>query len=278
MASQMAMPKNSCSAVETTTSIEETQEIMLKNKLKQIHCQSDKSRVDKIFKDVPHPITMEYYYKVIMNPMQDACSSIKRIGKGHWVVGGFDGHKYVCMDDLVNEPCVVFSFGIAQETSFEREINSLGCIVYGYDHTISKQARERQENKGNGFYIYGKGIDIKPSNKMTTLDHELDKLGLRNKTITYIKMDIEGSEVTVVPEWIKSGLLKNVKQIGMEFHKVDVKKVQSYWDIVEGLYEQGFRLMTFEPNYAMASIKGDEKIGNVHILHEVTFRKADFSC
>ena len=255
----------------------------LESQLRRIHCRQDEARVQKVLDGPPNPITMKHYYQVIMNPLQEACNSMRKIGLGSWVVSGYDGHKFVCMDDLTGvdaNNCVVLSFGIAHETSFEREMNALGCVIHGYDHSISKKARESQENRKNGFFIYGKGIDTKASKKMTTLEAELDKLGLRDKNITYLKMDIEGAEKPVLLNWIDSGLLKNVQQLGVEFHNVKSDNVQVFWDIVEGLYRQGFRLMTFAPNYALRSESAGENWEKafIHPLHEVTFRKVNTAC
>ena len=39
-----------------------------------------------------------------------------------------------------------------------------------------------------------------------------------SRTITYLKVDIEGIEIKALSEWIRSGILDNVKQIGIEIH------------------------------------------------------------
>ena len=39
-----------------------------------------------------------------------------------------------------------------------------------------------------------------------------------NKTISYLKIDIEGSELKSIPTWLESGVLNNVQQIGIELH------------------------------------------------------------
>ena len=133
-----------------------------------------------------------------------------------------------------------------------------------------------QENRDEGFYVFGKGIWTEVSYQYTTLEIEFDNLDLWNKNITYLKMDIETAERKVLINWINAGLLKNVKQIAIEFHRVNSRNVQVYWDIVNGLYQQGFRLMTFEPNYAMwpQRMHWTSSV-YVHMFHEVTFRKMD---
>ena len=128
--------------------------------------------------------------------------------------------------------------------------------------------------------IVTKGIGVNSSDTLTTLEHEFEQLDLWNKDITYIKMDIEGNELEILPNWIESGILKRVKQIGVEFHNVNSERVESYWNIIEGLYEQGFRLMTYDPNLAVNSVRAEGKISDsfVHTVHEVTFRKNAYTC
>lgn len=42
--------------------------------------------------------------------------------------------------------------------------------------------------------------------------------GDEGKKITYLKVDIEGSELKAIPTWLESDVLKNVQQIGIELH------------------------------------------------------------
>lgn len=61
--------------------------------------------------------------------------------------GAWDGHKWVCIDDLKGAAanatppappaCLVYSFGISKDPSFEYAMAKAGCRVYGYDHTVS---------------------------------------------------------------------------------------------------------------------------------------------
>ena len=49
-------------------------------------------------------------------------------GSGNWVMSrNYDGHKYVCLDDFENDQdCLIYSFGINKETSFERDMIKIG--------------------------------------------------------------------------------------------------------------------------------------------------------
>ena len=51
---------------------------------------------------------------------------LKRIG-GHWLKRQVDGDKFICMDNLlVNEKCLIYSFGIANDWTFEDQMDSAG--------------------------------------------------------------------------------------------------------------------------------------------------------
>ena len=50
---------------------------------------------------------------------------------GSWFRNGFDGSKYVCLDDFQDldhggEPCLVYSFGIGADVSFEEAMLQYG--------------------------------------------------------------------------------------------------------------------------------------------------------
>ena len=42
--------------------------------------------------------------------------------------------------------------------------------------------------------------------------------GDAGKKISYLKVDVEGAEHKAISEWIRSGILDHVKQIGIEIH------------------------------------------------------------
>ena len=61
-----------------------------------------------------------------------------------------------------------------------------------------------------------------------TLKDAIAKMGDTGKDITQLKVDIEGSELEAIHEWIQSGVLEDVHQIGIEFHtgKIFIKVIQ----------------------------------------------------
>ena len=105
-------------------------------------------------------------------------------------------------------------------------MGSLGCIVYAYDPTVNLPLSPAQnvyfKKMGLGHFM-GKKELFTPNKRsdplpITTLKDAISKNGHLGKEITYLKVDIESSEIKAIPEWIQSGVLENVRQIGMELH------------------------------------------------------------
>ena len=54
------------------------------------------------------------------------CRVLKRIG-GHWLKRQVDGDKFICMDNLlVKDKCLIYSFGISNDWTFEDLMDSAG--------------------------------------------------------------------------------------------------------------------------------------------------------
>ena len=57
-----------------------------------------------------------------------------------WHGGASDGDKFLCLDslfhDITDENCLVYSFGISDDWSFELSIAELGCKVSKMEHEI----------------------------------------------------------------------------------------------------------------------------------------------
>ena len=53
----------------------------------------------------------------------------------------FDGHKFVCADDFQSnvdghQKCLVYSFGLSDDTSFEEAMAEAGCEVCRYNKRV----------------------------------------------------------------------------------------------------------------------------------------------
>ena len=88
--------------------------------------------------------TRHQFYKILSQPLQTVCSISKKIG-GEWLgaKGGcawYDGAKFVCLDKwkrtIDKNQCLVYSFGIATDWSFEEILADMGCTVRTFDPTV----------------------------------------------------------------------------------------------------------------------------------------------
>lgn len=155
-------------------------------------------------------------------------------------LGSEYGKHYACLDHLT-ENSLVYSFGIGEDITFDLElIEKIGCDVHAFDPTpkslnwISKQLVPRQFH----FYDYGlsntdgvlkfepppnpEWVSYKessngsfefPVKKLSTVKKEL---GHEDKRIDFLKLDIEGSEYTVIENILQDNL--NPVQMSVEFH------------------------------------------------------------
>ena len=105
----------------------------------------------------------DHFYRVVNMPFQTPCTVAKTFG-GHWSskCGGMDGNKFVCLDQfyavVINKSCLIYSFGVAGDWSFEESMAQMGCTVRAFDPTISG--------------------DEKPSSSLVTFHFDLKLLGL----------------------------------------------------------------------------------------------------
>ena len=183
----------------------------------------------------------EDYYKVISEPHQNACTILKRIS-GTWApkCGFNDGEKFICMEnlyrDLQNDTCLVYSFGLQDDWDFEVFMANLGCTVQAYDPSTYWTRPENSYNVPNlhyhqiGIGLYNGDLPLKtqtgeekllPVKSLKSLLKENDDWG---KPISYLKMDVEGNEIWCLNQWLKSGVMQNVQQFGIEMHNVVIEK------------------------------------------------------
>ena len=205
----------------------------------------------------PAKSTMDEYHRIIMDTFDTVCHVKARLGGKYlsWC-HVMDGQKYVCMDDLMDDisrqDCLVYSFGIGGDWTFEDEISSFGCKVYAYDPTIDHKGVRSNSISFKKIGLVGKP---KKDTPYQTLSHILKENGHINTTISYLKLDIEANEIYGLPIWLKSGALKNVNQIAMEIHllnklgKNEEKMSQEFLQTLKDLALQAnFRIFNWEAN------------------------------
>ena len=206
----------------------------------------------------------EFFYRMSAQPFANHCNIIKTIGGQQWLGGcGFiNGEKLVCMDklyqDLQRSDCLVYSFGVGDEWSFESMMAEMGCMVHAYDPTVNLPPNSTNLK----FYPMGLGHEDDPYNSempVLTLQTILEQNGDANKPITYLKLDIEQAEIKVMEQLRSTKIFEEqISQIGIEVH---TGELESEGQIVNGLssllksfyhlHSKGFRLVYYYPNGCM---------------------------
>jgi len=113
----------------------------------------DKRRVDHLMNKIDNgtiELIQDQFYSVANMPLQSVCTVGKFFG-GFWM-GGYgciDGNKYVCLDklygDAISGKCLIYSFGISGDWSFEETMADLGCTIRTFDPTIDGKAKPKTE-------------------------------------------------------------------------------------------------------------------------------------
>ena len=176
-----------------------------------------------------------------------------------------DGHKFACMDPEFglrsSDVCLVYSFGIATDWSFDMAMERFGCDVQAFDPFVNYTSPVDDAIQFTRMAVGDKnerrdGVDVR------TLDFFVEGLGHRRNTIHYLKMDVEYSEYGVLKEQTelmrRSALFRNVEQLGVELHFEEylplerhVDFFRSFYRIFLNLQEMGFYLFSYEPNLMM---------------------------
>ena len=172
--------------------------------------------------------------------------------------------------DIENNECVIFSFGIANDWTFEDMMDGLGCTVYAFDPSVNFPSK-----RGRNIMFEKLGVAAKKNeaNLLDTLGNILKKYHHENRKISYLKMDIEGSELTGLPSWLSEGALKNVQQIAAEVHLTGTESTIAFLKTMQRLYFKGdYRLISYEPNGCWFSNEKSQKFYN---LFEIVLKKVN---
>ena len=247
--------------------------------LKKKLCELDKSRLTDLekfdFANHTNEQIQNALHRFIMDPTDTACKEKHRFGGGylqkcHYV----DGGKFVCMDELIydimNNECVIFSFGILDDWSFEDMMDELGCTIYAFDPSVNFPSK-----RGRNITFEKLGVAAKKdtANLMDTLGNILKKYHHENRKISYLKIDIEGSELNGLPSWLSEGALKNVHQIAAEIHLAGTESTIAFLKTMQRLYFKGdYRLISYEPNACWFNMVKSQTFYN---LFEIVLKKVN---
>lgn len=108
-----------------------------------------------------------------------------------------------------------------------------GCRVFAFDPTMGL----KNHNHSKNIYFFNWGLSNKDAVggwEMRSLSFTYNKLANINKlhgrdqVIDYLKIDIESTEWTVLPNMLESGMLSKIRQIGIEIHLPSHESIQEY--------------------------------------------------
>ena len=195
-------------------------------------------------------------------------SSCKRMFKMGGVASGegclTDGDKYVCLDEplslaAAHDDCLIYSFGINYDWSFDEAATAFGCEVHAFDPSIDYPEGKRSD--GITFHHFGIGRQRHVNKfgwQIYTLDQIMDILGHKGRTIHYLKMDAEGGEFDMMAQQLVDGngefVLDKVEQIGFEVHyRLDPRlEMEDFYlqanESVHSMRELGFNMVQWEYN------------------------------
>ncbi len=160
----------------------------------------------------------------------------------------------------VNEPSVIYSFGVGEDVSFDLELIEKHHVrVYAFDPTPKSISYVSQNVDNNMFIMHEFGLyskdgsvkffEPKDSNNVSHSVYskgsgyvkvEMKRLQtimreLEHSSIDVLKMDIEGSEYRVIDDMIESEIFP--KQLLIEFHhrfkNIKAKKTKKYIEVLK---------------------------------------------
>ncbi len=163
---------------------------------------------------------------------QSSCQVTQYFG-GNMVFRGYtvsyDGQKAVCLDNFIAPlptSCLVYSFGIGNEWSFDEAMELYGCDVFSFDPTMNISNYNRTEY----IHFFQMALDSvdrdkwreeiadAPSRTLFSIYNMLHSFHETKDVIDYLKLDIEYAEWWVLPQIIKSGMMDKVRQLNVEIH------------------------------------------------------------
>ena len=230
----------------------------------------------------------EQYYKTLSKSKPTPCTVKKSLG-GQWIELSdslkswceeqgncetwpqMDGVKTLCMDkihiDVISGSCLIYSFGLSDDWSFEEVMAKLGCKVRSFDPTIEGPPLEFVWPKHLSFQKIGisnqtEEVEISdlpghikyPLNSLKNIVNQMNDTG---RTINVLKLDVEGYEFRVIPEIIDSSMIDVIDQVVLEVHSDGSQErgpedIKLFLQVIDNLkHEFGFSIINYDPNLTM---------------------------
>lgn len=165
-----------------------------------------------------------------------------------------DGGKWTCGVEYFGslyKPCVVYSFGVSGDSSFEADmLTTTTCEVYAYDPFVDSIAPPLRSTNPR-VHFEKLGIAGKSSDTMKTLKTFMQKNG-GHKFIDILKVDVEFAEYASLENILASFDELPFGQLLIEFHLHDRQNLgkTTEWmiSLLRRLEDKGLRLFNRENN------------------------------
>ncbi|XP_037785563.1 methyltransferase-like protein 24 [Penaeus monodon] len=214
---------------------------------------------------------------LLMTNITKPCRKLVRQG-GKLCRGKLDGDKKLCLDPFVrptSNSCLVYSFGIGYDFSFDAAMGKYGCRVFSFDDDDAHELLDRNPFPRVKFLrlrlAAGRGVKVERSYNPATkseyiylyrpLDNIMYLLGHPKANVDVLKIDVDGPEWEIFEDSIfKTDILERTRQLSIEIHlsafldpQLDTglpltQTLRKYTRVFRGLEDRGFRLTHYEPN------------------------------
>ncbi|ESO10130.1 hypothetical protein HELRODRAFT_190385 [Helobdella robusta] len=224
---------------------------------------------------------LEELYEAVSNSAEISCPKVMRLGNGE------EGGWNICLfaQFAPKEPCLVYSFGVRDEWSFEEGVERIfNCTIRSFDPSMNKGNAKHSKN----IFFYSEALagsdgfnsDLWRLNKLSTLR----KLFREDDVILdYLKIDVEYYEWESLQSAIEENSLANVKQIGIELHRDEIFKkpttaehYKQFLTILNNLRKIGFYRWSAHLNPQSLSALSNFTNKTVMCCHEFTFISSKF--
>ena len=142
-------------------------------------------------------------------------------GKNKIRIGRNADGGYILLNDFDNVK-IAYSFGIANEISFEKDLADKNIDVFMYDHTITNLP---YENPRFHWKKIGLASDNSEDKNMKTLNEIIIENNHSSENNMILKIDIESSEWNIF-KYLTTNTLTQFKFIVGEFHFNDINKYE----------------------------------------------------
>ena len=85
------------------------------------------------------------------------------------------------------------------------------------------------------------------------------RLGDDEKTISILKLDVEGYEFKIIPQLLQGSMLDSIRQIIIEVHSDDQNErihaeMKSMMSNLDALHTKGYRVISYDPNFTIGRL------------------------